>query len=156
MLWTIETRELQLRYTWKISRNASTAKTNLLVRVQQEAGGAVGWGEAAPNVRYGESPEGLQAEFEQLVAKGLAYVTSLDELTEFLEQHSVAHALSFALESAYVHWQAAHTGQSVAAVLGLPEPAASLLTALTLPIMPPATWQSLLGSRIWGGFLSLK
>jgi L-alanine-DL-glutamate epimerase-like enolase superfamily enzyme len=156
MLWTIETRELSLRYTWKIARNASIAKTNLFVRVQQEAGGAIGWGEAAPNVRYGESPEGLQVEFEQLVANGLSYVASLDELTEFLAHHAVAHALSFALESAYVHWQAAHTGQSVAAVLGLPEPAASVPTALTLPIMPPGEVAAFIREQDMGRFPLLK
>jgi L-alanine-DL-glutamate epimerase-like enolase superfamily enzyme len=137
MLWTLETRELPLRYTWKIARNASTTKTNLLIRVQQKAGGLVGWGEAAPNVRYGESPEGLQQEFAKLVANGLSHVASLNELTEFLTQHSVAHALSFALESAYIHWQAASEGRSVASVLGIPEPATAVPTALTLPIMHP-------------------
>jgi L-alanine-DL-glutamate epimerase-like enolase superfamily enzyme len=156
MLWTLESRELPLRYTWKISRNASDSKTNLFVRVQQQEGGAVGWGEAAPNVRYGESPEGLQTEFEQLVANGLERVKSLAELTEFLTQHSVAHALSFALESAYVHWQAAQAGQSVAAVLGLPEPAAAVPTALTLPIMDPGEVADFIREQQMSRFSLLK
>ncbi|MGY2133270.1 enolase C-terminal domain-like protein [Hymenobacter sp. HD11105] len=156
MLWTLESRELPLRYTWKISRNASDTKTNLFVRVQQAAGGAVGWGEAAPNVRYNESPESLQREFEQLVASGLDKVTSLAELTEFTTYHSVAHALSFALESAYVHWQAASTGQSVAAVLGLPEPSASVPTALTLPIMAPSEVAAFIQAQDMGRFSVLK
>ena len=48
--WTIAPHVLPLRYTWKISRNASTSKTNLLVQIA----GARHWGtgEAAPNVRY--------------------------------------------------------------------------------------------------------
>lgn len=156
MLWTIEPRELPLRYTWKIARNASTSKTNLLVRVQAESDGPVGWGEAAPNVRYGESPESLQAEFKQLVGSGLDQIKSLDELDELLGQHPVAHALSFALESALVHWEAARTGRTVAAVLGLPEPAAAVPTALTLPIMPPGEVAEFVRAQDMGRFSLLK
>jgi L-alanine-DL-glutamate epimerase-like enolase superfamily enzyme len=98
----------------------------------------------------------LQREFEQLVASGLDKVTSLAELTEFTSYHSVAHALSFALESAYVHWQAASTGQSVAAVLGLPEPSASVPTALTLPIMAPSEVAAFIQAQDMGRFSVLK
>src|SRR6476646_5874521 len=52
-VWSITPLVLPLRYVWKISRNASTTKTNLLVRI--EGSGRPGQGEAAPNVRYGET-----------------------------------------------------------------------------------------------------
>ncbi|GGF19310.1 dipeptide epimerase [Hymenobacter cavernae] len=136
LIWTLQTRELPLRFTWKISRNFSTAKTNLLVRVTA-AGGAVGWGEAAPNIRYGETPAGLQAEFEQLLATNLGKVQSLDELGQVLDAQRPAHALRFALESAYVHLLANQAGQTVAQVLGVSAPAAAVPTAFTLPIMDP-------------------
>ncbi|RTQ46231.1 dipeptide epimerase [Hymenobacter gummosus] len=132
--WSIRSLELPLRFTWKISRNASDAKTNLIVRVADDA--AAGWGEAAPNVRYGESPGLLLAQFEQL-QPALARVSSLPDLTALLDATAPAHALRFALESAYVHWLARQRGQAVPALLGVPAPLPAVSTAFTLPIMEP-------------------
>ena len=53
--FTLSTKRLLLRHTWTISRNSSDFKDNVFVRIERE--GVVGWGEAAPNVRYGESAE---------------------------------------------------------------------------------------------------
>ena len=131
--WTLTTHLLPLRYVWKISRNASTTKTNLLLRITGE--GQQGVGEAAPNVRYGETPELLQQQFEALQANGLANVASLAELDALLAAKPVAHALSFALESALVEWLAARAGQPVWQWLGVPPPAAVVPTAFSLPIM---------------------
>jgi L-alanine-DL-glutamate epimerase-like enolase superfamily enzyme len=147
---------LPLRYTWKISRNASTAKTNLLLKVQDPAGSAAGWGEAAPNVRYGETPEGLQEEFTQLLAAGLGQCTTLEELTSFLAAHSPAHALRFALESAFVHREAALAGQPVAQWLGLAAPAPAVPTAVTLPIMEPGAVAGFLQQQGYQRFPLLK
>ncbi|KAA9332447.1 dipeptide epimerase [Hymenobacter busanensis] len=135
--WSIEPRELPLRFTWKISRNASDAKTNLFVRVADASGRPAGWGEAAPNVRYGESPALLLQQFAAL-QPDLARVQSLPELTQVLDAAAPAHALRFALESAYVHREALRRGQSVPQLLGVSAPAASVPTAFTLPIMEPA------------------
>ncbi|MCC2548124.1 dipeptide epimerase [Hymenobacter sp. BT175] len=137
LLWSLETRELPLRFTWKISRNASDVKTNLLVRVAAEQGGPVGWGEAAPNVRYGETPESLRAAFAGLLTAGLQSVTTLGELEELLDAAVTPHALRFAVESAFVHREARRRSQSVARLLGIPEPADAAPTAFTLPIMDP-------------------
>lgn len=49
----IQRRRLVLRHTWTIARNSSDFKDNVFVRVERD--GVAGWGEAAPNVRYGES-----------------------------------------------------------------------------------------------------
>ncbi|QDA59165.1 enolase C-terminal domain-like protein [Hymenobacter jejuensis] len=137
LTWSLEPYELPLRFTWKISRNASDAKTNLIVSVRDSEGGPVGWGEAAPNVRYGEVPAELALNFNQMIVNGLAKVKSLAELDEFLNANAPAHALRFAIESAYVHREALRTGRSVAQVLGLSAPAAAVPTAFTLPIMEP-------------------
>ncbi len=51
----VDVKRLQLKHTWTISRNSSDFKDNVFVRIEQD--GIVGWGEAAPNVRYGESTE---------------------------------------------------------------------------------------------------
>ena len=48
----IKTKRLDLAHTWTISRNSSSFKNNVFVRVERD--GIVGYGEAAPNVRYNE------------------------------------------------------------------------------------------------------
>ncbi|WP_345238320.1 enolase C-terminal domain-like protein [Hymenobacter saemangeumensis] len=133
--WTLTTHELSLRYVWKISRNASSAKTNLVVKI--EAKGFAGAGEAAPNTRYHETPELLQEQFAALQAAGLAAVNDLEKLDALLARLPVARSLSFALESALVHWLAARAGVPVWQWLGVPPPTSVLSTAFSLPIMEP-------------------
>lgn len=133
--WTITAYELPLRYTWKISRNASTTKTNLILQATQA--GVTGQGEAAPNVRYGETPELLSQQFADLLVAGLPQASTLAELTELLAAHPVAHALRFAFEAALTHCLAAKAGQPVWQLLGVPEPARQVPTAFSLPIMAP-------------------
>ena len=133
--WTLTAHELPLRYTWKISRNASTAKTNLVVQATQAD--HCGQGEAAPNVRYAETPELLHQQFAALLAAGLPQANTLPELAALLAAHPVAHALSFALEAALTHCLAARAGQAVWQFLGVPRPAERVPTAFSLPIMEP-------------------
>jgi len=134
--WTLTTHELPLRYLWKISRNASATKTNLVLHASQA--GASGRGEAAPNVRYDETPALLQAQFADLLTHGLPHADTLADLTALLAARPVAHALRFALESALTHCLAARAGQPVWQWLGVPPPAPRVATAFTLPIMEPA------------------
>ena len=131
--WTLTAHLLPLRYVWKISRNASFTKTNLLLRVTGQ--GHVGTGEAAPNVRYGETPELLTQQFEYLLAHGLSQAKSLADLHALLAAQPVAHALGFALEAGLVQWLAARAGQAVWQWLGVPRPAVAVPTAFSLPIM---------------------
>jgi len=51
----IKTRRLFLRDTWTISRNSSDYKDNVFVKIEKD--GISGYGEAAPNVRYGEDAQ---------------------------------------------------------------------------------------------------
>ena len=48
----VKTKRLFLQDTWTISRNSSDYKDNVFVRIEKD--GITGYGEAAPNVRYGE------------------------------------------------------------------------------------------------------
>ena len=48
----VKTKRLFLKDTWTISRNSSDYKDNVFVRIEKD--GVSGFGEAAPNVRYGE------------------------------------------------------------------------------------------------------
>ena len=49
--------ELALRHTWTIARTSSAVRHNVLTRVVH--GGIEGYGEAAPNVRYGEDADSV-------------------------------------------------------------------------------------------------
>ena len=152
--WTLTSHLLPLRYIWKIARNASSTKTNLVVRMAGQ--GHNGMGEAAPNVRYGESPELLQQQFDLLQASGLSNVASLDELDALLTAQPIAHALSFALEAALVQWLAARAGQEVWQWLGTPAPAAVVPTAFSLPIMDPGAVAGFLREENAARFQLLK
>jgi len=154
LTWTLTPLHLPLRYTWKISRNASTFKTNLLVQVA--GAGHEGRGEAAPNVRYGETPDDLTAQFEQLQTLGLGQCETLPELTAFLNTHTPAHALRFALESAFVHREAARTGQQVGEWLGVAAPAGPVPTAASIPIMEPGEVAAFAQEQQLGRFPLLK
>ncbi|MBA9076858.1 MULTISPECIES: dipeptide epimerase [Rufibacter] len=135
LIWHLETRELTLRYTWKISRNASDVKTNLFVTVGD--GKVHGRGEAAPNVRYGETPELLNQQFSALQAGGLDQIGSVDELQQLMRQVEVLPALRFALESAFIHYVCRKSNQTVGQFLGV-QPMTSVPTAYSYPIMDPA------------------
>jgi L-alanine-DL-glutamate epimerase-like enolase superfamily enzyme len=100
--WSIRAETLPLRYTWKISRNASTEKTNLFVRVTD--GRFIGTGEAAPNIRYGETPEALLEQFNRFANDASGTVEDVKDLYTRFEKHGLAYALRFAVESAWLHW----------------------------------------------------
>lgn len=51
----VKTKRLNLAHTWTISRNSSDYKDNVFVKLEKD--GVIGYGEAAPNVRYGENAE---------------------------------------------------------------------------------------------------
>jgi len=51
----VKTRRLFLQHTWTISRNSSDYKDNVFVKIEKD--GVTGYGEAAPNIRYGEDSE---------------------------------------------------------------------------------------------------
>jgi L-alanine-DL-glutamate epimerase-like enolase superfamily enzyme len=51
----VKTKRLLLQHTWTISRNSSDYKDNVFVKIEHD--GVTGYGEAAPNVRYGENSE---------------------------------------------------------------------------------------------------
>jgi L-alanine-DL-glutamate epimerase-like enolase superfamily enzyme len=51
----IKTKRLFLEHTWTISRNSSDYKDNVFVKIEKD--GITGYGEAGPNVRYGEDAE---------------------------------------------------------------------------------------------------
>lgn len=130
--WSIELKRLDLKYTWAISRNASTYKINAFVSVYD--GIYSGIGEAAPNVRYGESPEQFLKEFERFKQEVGTSSFILQELSDFLIKGEYPNALRFAIESAYVHYLAQKDKQTIASILQVPITSVRD-TAYTIPIM---------------------
>jgi len=134
LTWTIEKIELPLKYTWKISRNASESKTNLLVCVSD--GINLGWGEAAPNIRYGEMPGSLFAWFQEHSNLLPAEPVELETFGLALDKLAPAQALRFAMESAYIHYLSRALPSPVHSLLEVAPPT-DAFTAYTIPIMEP-------------------
>jgi L-alanine-DL-glutamate epimerase-like enolase superfamily enzyme len=101
---SVSQKRLLLRHTWTISRNSSDFKDNVFVRLERD--GVTGWGEAAPNVRYGQSAEQTIAVLEK--ARGLIeagdwfqYVNLREQWERVIPDQSCACA---ALDIAVLDW----------------------------------------------------
>jgi L-alanine-DL-glutamate epimerase-like enolase superfamily enzyme len=130
--WQINPLKLALKYTWKISRNSSTHKTNFIIQC-----GLNNWkgiGEVAPNIRYNETPEIITQEFERFIAAGGNKVHDIGELTELLNSLQLKNALRFGIESAYIHMLCHAEKMPINEFLGIPA-AKNIATSYTLPIM---------------------
>lgn len=99
--WNIDSVLLELKYTWKISRNSSTHKKNFIVSCVQQ--NWKGIGECAPNIRYNETPEIILNEFSKFISAGANHVNDIHELTDLLNSLKLKNALRFGIESAYIH-----------------------------------------------------
>jgi len=130
--WTAQEIVLDLKYTWKISRNATDQKKNLIVRISD--GTFEGSGEAAPNIRYQETPEQLLLQVELFINAIRVRELSFEVLKEVFNQHGIAYALRFGIESAWVHFEAKRKRISVPGFLNIPS-AESIQTSYTVPIM---------------------
>jgi L-alanine-DL-glutamate epimerase-like enolase superfamily enzyme len=137
--WSIEKKILELKYTWKISRNASDSKTNLLVSVGD--GHHYAQGEAAPNIRYGETPELAEEEFKKFITLKPERISTPGELTEFLQRTSLSHSLRFGIESAFIHYWCKVKNISVQKFLGI-EKIASAAISFSIPIMETGRMKS--------------
>ena len=100
----IKTKRLILAHTWTISRNSSDYKDNVFVKIEKD--GITGYGEAAPNVRYGEDAEktttrikGIQGIFEN--ADLWHYVDLKDEIFRSITDQNCARC---ALDMALMDW----------------------------------------------------
>lgn len=131
--WSIEQIKLDLKYTWKLSRNATNFKLNNIISVGN--GKCIGKGEVAPNIRYNETPELMLLEFERFVKEAPEHIQGIEDLTILLNGLKLPNALRFGIESAYVHFTCNQQGQTVEAYLGLKQ-LPSVFTSFSLPIMP--------------------
>lgn len=132
--WQIQQIRLELKYTWKLSRNATDFKLNNIISVSN--GKAEGKGEVAPNIRYQETPENMLSEFERFVNADACKIQSLQELTELLNSLKLPNALRFGIESAYVHMDCILKQQTLSEYLNIPK-CSEVSTSFSLPIMHP-------------------
>ncbi len=133
--WHIEDLILPLKFSWKISRNTSDEKHNLIVAVKKDS--IIAQSEIAFNIRYGESLETTKAGFLEFQAKYREVFTKIktdDDFFVFLQSLNLHKSLSFAIESAYTHLQARLQGQKVWQYLKCPEPK-KIITSFSLPIL---------------------
>jgi L-alanine-DL-glutamate epimerase-like enolase superfamily enzyme len=123
---TIEKIKLPLRVVWKLSRNQTKIKENFIVTLDEKY-----QGEVAPNIRYGETPELVQQQFNEFKASN---IDALEELDEYFKVNQVCHSLMFALEAAFVAREADREGKSTAQYLGL-NSVTKMETSFSVPIM---------------------
>ena len=117
---------LQLRYTWAIARGATNEKTNFITTIKDNHGFA-GLGEVAPNIRYGETIEGVEEQLGKIYSLSIddSFLLSLDGL-------GLYNSVRFGLEAAFITYQCNKTGISVSDYLQIPIPN-SVHTAYTIP-----------------------
>ena len=130
--WQIEQIKLELKYTWKISRNSSDFKFNSIISV----GSSIykGIGEVAPNIRYNETPEIILSEFNRFVKAGASNINDYQELTDLLTELKLPNALCFGIESAYTHYLCNIEKTSIYNLLGI-QKSQKVETSFSLPIM---------------------
>ncbi|ABG58938.1 dipeptide epimerase [Cytophaga hutchinsonii] len=147
--------QLPLKYTWKISRNASTEKINVIVFLCID--GRTYPGEAAPNVRYGESVELIDLQFKhfQTVWKD-SLLQDEHAYNDVLDGLKLCQSLRFALESAYVHARCDKDPAFFERYTGIKMHTSPLATSYTLPIMDPGQIQEFIQTHDLTRFDTLK
>jgi L-alanine-DL-glutamate epimerase-like enolase superfamily enzyme len=132
-LW-LEKIHLDLKVVWKLSRNQTTFKENFIVHLETKEGSFLS--EIAPNIRYGETPEKIQLQFEQwLKNTDIEKISNEKDLTQSLDKTKLFHALRFGIESAFLSMFAKRSGESLGEFLKLPRPM-PVATSFSMPIIP--------------------
>ncbi len=146
---------LPLKYTWKISRNASTEKTNFLVLLVWEDKKFAG--EAAPNIRYNESIELLESQFLHFTTVwNDSFLENENTFNDLLDGLKLCQSLRFAIESAYVHARCYKDESFFERYTGMAMNTSPLATSYTLPIMDPGLIQEFISTHNLRRFDSLK
>ena len=133
--WSINQLELKLKYTWKISRNASDFKINSIITCNDSVN--EGKGEAAPNIRYNETPELLLLSFNDFLNAGASTIKNADDLSIILKTINAPNALRFGIEQAYINYLCKTKNETIYQFLKIEKPFTTH-TCYTLPIMQPA------------------
>jgi len=132
--------ELKLTHTWTISRSSSTEKKNGLLALT--ADGVTGYGEAAANVRYGQSWESGEAAFARVkkAVEGLSPWEHLVFLERAEKEAGGDSQIVAALDMALWDWKGKKLGAPVHRLLGMPEDRMAV-TTFTIGIDTPEGMQ---------------
>jgi L-alanine-DL-glutamate epimerase-like enolase superfamily enzyme len=111
---------LKLAHAWTISRNTSTEKKNGLLTLT--ADGVTGYGEAAANVRYGQSFESAEQAFPRIAkaVEGLSPWEHLAWLERAEKEAGVDSEVVAALDMALWDWKGKKLNAPVHRLLGIP------------------------------------
>ncbi|GAB3193718.1 L-alanine-DL-glutamate epimerase-like enolase superfamily enzyme [Pontibacter aydingkolensis] len=134
LTWHIEALHLTLKYKMKTAGCSGQERINFLVQVSD--GNFNGFGEAAPQLRFAETPELLLQQYQVLLMAGLAQVKSMDDLLQLLLEHQPINSLRFAVESAYLHYYCQVHSMPVNQLLGQ-RPPHQQPTCFSLPAIEP-------------------
>lgn len=130
----LEKLHLDLKVNWKLSRNQTTFKENFIVHLETPIGKFRS--EIAPNIRYEETPEKIEEQFQnwlkQIDLKGIDDERSLQEN---LNKSKLFHSLSFGLESVFISYFAKRNNQTLNEYLKIPSPKI-VETSFSMPIIP--------------------
>lgn len=126
MIFRLEKIHLPLKVNWKLSRNQTTFKENFIVHLHTELGSFRS--EIAPNIRYGETAEKIEYQFNNWLGFSDLSIESLDEI-------KLHHSLRFALESLILSFEARQKKMTLSEFLGLPAPV-RVPTSFSMPIIP--------------------
>lgn len=134
--WKFYFIQLNLKETWSISRNSSQHKDNLIIEFQLN--GKKFLGEAAPNVRYGESKEKLEKEIEQfkiIVSQSDYCISDANATKELFENlKSFSNAFQFAITTILHQVMAESEGKSFFEYLETSE-SSDIPTSFSIPIL---------------------
>lgn len=128
--------KLELQNVWSISRNSSRVKENVFVKLEKD--GITAYGEAAPNVRYGENAELTQQKIELAAAAisdlDLSDCANVKETIDpFITGQNCARA---ALDIAVVDWAAKRLSLPLYKLLEL-DPSDTPVTSFSIGIDTP-------------------
>ncbi|MCY1075115.1 dipeptide epimerase [Archangium lansingense] len=128
--------ELPLRHAWTISRGTSTSKRNVIVELRE--GNLIGRGEAAPNVRYGESAETVTEALQKLAPALDGDPRHFRVLSERIEEALPGnHAAKAALDIALHDLAGKRMGVPLYRMFGL-DPSRMPITSFSIGIDDPA------------------
>lgn len=128
--------KLELANVWTISRNSSAFKQNVFVRL--DCDGITGIGEAAPNVRYDETPQATQAAILQaanaLCGQDLTQYARVKEIIDnSIQGQNCARA---ALDISLMDWVGKRRNLPLCSLFGL-DPAQTPVTSFSIGIDTP-------------------
>ncbi|HLP18604.1 MAG TPA: dipeptide epimerase [Bacteroidota bacterium] len=127
--------DLELKHVFRISRSARTTIPTVLIELDHD--GIIGYGEASPNARYGETQETVEAFFSKLDLSRFESPFLIDDIMRYVD--SIAEhqtAAKCGIDIALHDWVGKKLGTPLYTLWGL-NPARTPLCSFTIGIDTP-------------------